>query len=213
MTFILPPKAPNLHNAPREYDPRQQEQFYNALRLYFNQLDNAFQTLLNGSDGGKYIRSPYGAFSDYTDQTAASTTAAYAMKFATTDYANGVSVVNTTRLTVQNSGIYNLQFSAQLDNSAVQEQDVSIWLRINGTDVVGSTGFVAVVASHGGTNGHALPGWNYFLQLNANDYVEIMWSTTSLNVSIQHNPTQVSPTRPSTASTIATLTFVSGLPT
>jgi hypothetical protein len=213
MTFILPPKAPNLHNAPREYDPRQQEQFYNALRLYFNQLDNAFQTLLNGSDGGKYIRSPYGAFSDYTDQTAASTTVAYAMKFATTDYANGVSVVNTTRLTVQNSGIYNLQFSAQLENGATQEQDVFIWLRINGTDVAGSTGFVAVVASHGGTHGHALPGWNYFLQLNANDYVEIMWSTTSTNVSIQYNPALVSPTRPSTASTIATLTFVSGLPT
>lgn len=213
MTFLIPPKAPNLHNAPREYDPRQQEQFYNALRLYFNQVDNAFQSLLNGSDGGKYVRSPYGAFSDYTDQTAALANTAYAMKFTTTDYSNSISVVNTTRLTVLNSGIYNLQFSAQFNNTSVQEQDISIWLRINSIDLTGSTGFVSVVASHGGVDGHVLPGWNYFLQLNANDYVEIMWSVTDVSVSIQHNPTQVSPTRPSTASTIATLTFVSGLPT
>ena len=155
---------------------------------------------------------PYGAFQDNTDQTIASTTTAYQMTFDTTDSSNGVTVVTSggkaSRLTVANAGTYNLQWSGQFNNSDTQLQDVSVWLRKNGTDIVGSMGEISVPNSHGGVDGHTLVGWNYFVDMAANDYLELMWSATNTAVSLQHSPTKTSPTRPSTASLIATLSYV-----
>jgi len=156
---------------------------------------------------------PYGAFQDNTDQTAASTTTAYPMTFDTTDYSNGVTVVTSgglaSRLTVANAGIYNLQWSGQFQNTDSQLQDVSVWLRKNGTNVVGSAGLIAIPNFHGSVNGHTIAGWNYFIEMAANDYIEMMWSTTNTSVSLQHLPVGTSPTRPSTASVIATLSYMS----
>jgi hypothetical protein len=137
------------------------------------------------------------------------------MTFNTTDFANGVSVVSNSKLTVAQAGIYNLQFSAQFQNTDTQLHDVSIWLRQDasgaGVDVAGSTGFISVPNSHGGIDGHIIVGWNYYVTLNANDFVEIWWSTPSTQVTIQAYPAGTSPTRPTTASIVATLTFVSNL--
>ena len=134
------------------------------------------------------------------------------MTFNTTDFANGVSI-NSSQITVAYAGIYNLQFSAQFQNTDTQEHDAYIWLRQNGVDIPGSTGFVSIVSSHGGTPGHAIIGWNYFLEMDANDYVEIYWSPTNAAVTIQHLAASGTPTKPSTQSVVATLSFVSALPT
>lgn len=155
---------------------------------------------------------PYGAFQDGTDQTIASTTTAYPMTFDTTDYSNGVTVVTSggkaSRLTVANAGVYNLQWSGQFVNTDTQEHDTSVWIRKNGVDVVGSTGQISVPNKHGGVNGHTLAAWNYFVDMAANDYIELMWSATNTAVSIQHLAAGTSPTRPTTASVIATLSYV-----
>lgn len=113
------------------------------------------------------------------------------------------------KITAARSGLYNLQFSAQLNNTSVQEQDASIWIRKNGTDIANSNNFFSVVSSHGGTNGHLIATLNIYVDLAATDYVEIMWSATSTAVSLEHLPVQTSPARPVTPSVIATLTFVS----
>jgi len=152
---------------------------------------------------------PYGAFQSLADQTIATANTAYAMTLDTTDYSNGVTTTNSSRMNVKNTGVYNLQWSGQFVNTDSQLQDVSVWLRKNGTDIVGSTGFISVPNSHGGVNGHSIVGWNYFLELAANDYIEIWWSATSTAISLQFIPTQTSPTRPSTASLITTMNFVS----
>lgn len=152
---------------------------------------------------------PCGAFQDSTNQTAASTTTAYAVKFNTTDFSNGVSVVSNSRLTVKNYGIYNIQFSFQFSNSNTQIQDVDIWFSKNGANIANSNSKFAVPNAHGGTNGHLIAAMNFWVELSANDYVEIMWSTTSTNVLIEQLPTQTSPTRPATPSTIVTVNFVS----
>ena len=188
-----------------------------ALRIYFTRITTALAVLF-GPRGGKYLNVPYGAFQDTTDQTATANTATV-KTFNTTDFSNGVTVVTSggkaSRLTVAQAGIYNLQFSAQFDNTDSQEHDVSIWLRQDssgaGVDVAGSTGFVGIPSSHGGVSGHLITGWNYFVTLNANDFVEIWWSTPNTAVTIQAYPAGTSPTRPSTASVVATMTFVSNL--
>jgi len=152
---------------------------------------------------------PYGAFQSLVDQTIATANTAYAMTLDTTDYSNGVTLSNSSRVNVKNAGVYNFQWSGQFQNTDTQEHDVSVWLRKNGTNVVGSTGFIGIPSSHGGIDGHIVTGWNYFIELVANDYVELYWSSPSTNVSLQFYAAGTSPTRPTTASVIATMNLVS----
>jgi len=208
-----PVVQPRLPAAPMEYNAEFIEQYSNILRLYFNQLDNLTGVVL-GEAGGRFIRFPYGAFSSDQDQTTTANTATL-MTLNTTDFSNQVSI-SSSKITVVNAGIYNLQFSAQFQNTDNQIQDMSIWLRQNGTDIPGSTGFVSIPArksASAGEEAHEIVGWNYYLEMEANDYVEIYWSTTLASVSIQHYPTSTGPVRPSTQSVVATLSFVSALST
>jgi hypothetical protein len=149
----------------------------------------------------------YGAFSDYTDQTIASTTTAYTMTFNTTDLgSHGISVVSSSRLTVDTTGIYNFQWSGQFESSDNAPQDAFVWIRINGTNVVGSTGRIGLTARKSiGDPYHTIAGWNFLLSLTANDYVELVWSASSTSISIKTYAAGTSPTRPTTASLIATL--------
>jgi hypothetical protein len=204
------PSIPSLGFAPEGYQRSYFAEINGALNGYFRSLISTLSALF-GIRGGKFMNNPYGAFQSTVDQTAAVANTAYAMTLNTTDYANGVSVASSSRITVADSGIWNLQWSGQFENPDSQDHDARVWLKINGTVVVGSTGFFAVPSKHGSVNGHALIGWNYFLSLNANDYVELWWETDSTQVSIQTYA--ASGNYPSTASLIATLSFVSNLPT
>jgi hypothetical protein len=164
--------------------------------------------LVPDSEAAYEDSAPYGAFQDSTDQVAANTTTSYAMTFNTTDYSNGVSVVSNSRMTVKNYGIYNLQFSAQLVNTDTSIHDIDIWFRKNGTNIPASNSRYSVPNSHGGVDGHTIAALNYYIELNANDYVEIMWATDNTAVSIQQLATRTSPDTPSTPSVIATMQYV-----
>jgi hypothetical protein len=157
---------------------------------------------------------PYGAFSSYVNQTTTANTATL-MTLNTTDFSNGVSI-SSSKITVIHPGIYNLQFSTQFQNTDNQIQDISIWLKQNGTDIPGSTGYVSIPArksASAGEEAHQITGWNYYLKMNANDYVQIYWSTTLASVTIHTYAASTGPVRPSTASVVATLSFVSALST
>ena len=207
--------APNLPLATPVYSAQYQEQLNNVLGLSFNRIDAILAQLKvqTGGSGGSVIQFPYGAFSSDQDQTTVANTATL-MTLNTTDFANGVSI-NSSQITVTTPGIYNLQFSAQFQNTDNQIQDMSIWLKQNGVDIPGSTGFISIPArksSSPGEEAHEIIGWNYYVYMNASDYVEIYWSATNASVSIQHYPTSTGPVRPSTQSVVATLSFVSALP-
>ena len=152
---------------------------------------------------------PYGAFQDSTDQIAGSTTTAYAMTYNTTDYSDGVTLASGSRITVGYSGLYNLQFSAQFVNTDSAIQDVDVWFRKNGSDIANSNSRFSVPNRHGSVDGHLIASLNFFVALEKNEYVEIMWATTSTTVSIQQLPSQTSPTRPATPSVIATMSYLS----
>jgi hypothetical protein len=152
---------------------------------------------------------PYGAFQDSTDQTAASTTVAYPMTFNTTDFSNGVYLSNSSRLNVRNAGIYNLQFSVQLENTDNAQHDVDIWFRKNGTNITASNSMFTVPARKSASIfGHVIAAINYFVELAANDYVEIVWRTENTGVTLEQTAAQSSPTRPATPSVIATMQYV-----
>jgi hypothetical protein len=196
---IAPPALPQ---AGEEYARPYQDQLNNVLRLYFNRLQNILGQL-------ETLSVPYGAFSSDQDQTATANTATL-MTLNTTDFANGVSI-SSSKITVATAGVYNLQFSAQFQNTDTAFQDVYIWLQQNGVNIPGSTGFVSIPNRHAGTDGHAIVGWNYFLSMAASDYVEIYWSIPNTAVSIQHLAASGTPTKPSTQSVVATMSFVSAL--
>jgi len=124
---LRPSKAPNLPIGPTEYDQRYIDQLTNALRLYFAQVDNFGTGLIAGTGGGS-LSFPYGAFSSGQTQTAASNTAT-ALTFDTNDFTNGFSIISSSRITPTYTGLYNLQFSVQLQNLANSTEDVFIWLR------------------------------------------------------------------------------------
>jgi len=152
---------------------------------------------------------PYGAFSDYTTQTAAAANTAYPITLNTTDASNNVYIGSpTSRIYVRDTGLYNFIWSGQFSNLNNAPQDANIWLRINGTDVTGSTGIIGMPARKNPSDPfHAIYGWNFLLNLTAGDYIELVWSTTSTDVTIKTYAVGTSPTRPSTASVVATLTY------
>lgn len=146
----------------------------------------------------------YGAFSDYQTQSDGSNTAT-ALLARQTDYSHNVTMVDGRKITFTEIGKYNIQWSAQFNNTDTQEHDVSIWLRYNGVDVVGSTGLIGVPSSHGGSDGHTIPSWNFIIDVaKSGDFYEFYWSAPSTSVTIKSFPATTNPTRPSTASVVIT---------
>lgn len=169
-----------------------------------------------GGGGGTTGLGYYGAWQTDTTQTASASDTGYAMRFELADVTpNGISIANNlsgnpTRITFANTGIYNIQFSSQFQNSDTQLHDVTIWLRLNEVDVLGSSGFVSVPNKHGGIDGHTIVAWNYVIEAIAGQYYELIWSTSNhTNVKMQFYAAGSPP--PSAASVILTVTQQSGI--
>lgn len=123
----------------------------------------------------------YGTFYDTTTQTAAAINTAYGMTFNSTDLSNSVYIGSpTSRVYVAKDGVYDIQFSAQLDNTSGGSHLIYIWLRINGTDVANSASQVRLK----GTDGELVAAWNFVERLQAGDYIELMWSVSDTAVQI-----------------------------
>lgn len=175
-------------------------------RIGFNSI--ILLTPISAAAGSDTV--PYGAFQDTTDQTAASTTAAYAITFNTTDFSNGVYLSNSSRLNVRNTGLYNLEFSIQFKNTTNDSQDAEVWFRKNGTDIAASNSRFGLAPRKASTDpSHIIGALNFYLDLVANDYVELMWKVSDTGVSIEHYAAGTSPTRPATPSVITTMSYVS----
>jgi len=147
----------------------------------------------------------YGAWSDSTDQ-AGSISAGTAITFNTQDVSDGITLSGSSQFVVPNNGIYNLQFSAQLKNIDNAQHDANIWFRVDGVDLANSNTQLTVPArKSAGVFGYAVAAWNIFLDLNAGQYVQLMWLPTSLNVSLENLPASVTPAYPATPSVILSI--------
>jgi uncharacterized lipoprotein YbaY len=160
------------------------------------------------SDAAEADTAPYGSFQSLADQTAAAANTAYEITYDTTDFSNGVSVVSSSRITVKNYGIYNFQTSIQFTNADSQEHAVSVWFRKNGTDISNSNTQLSIIARHGSIDGSIVFAVNFYFELEANDYIEMMWSTTDTDVKLEYLAAQTTPTRPATPSVIATMQYI-----
>lgn len=210
---LIPSKAPRLLAAPVEYAQRFVDDLTNVMRLYFNQIDNIMQLVL-GTRGGQYINNPYGAYQSNTTQTVAATNTPTLIYLEVADYENGVYRVTGDGIHVEQSGIYNVQFSAQTTNNDTQAHDAAIWFRKNGVDFPYSNSVFTVPGTHGGQPGYYVVAANFFMSLTTGDYVEMWWSTNNTLVTLQTLPPITTPfITPGAPAVVCTLSFVSSLPT
>ena len=161
---------------------------------------------------GQYARSTYfnhGAWQSLATQTG-SITDGTSFTFDTADVVDGVTLVSGSRLTVPLDGVYNFQWSGQFQNVENTIEQVTVWLRIDGVDVPGSAGIIALPArKNPSIVGRTIIGWNYFLTLTAGQYVQIVWLPSVVSVTVPSYPASlVTPIHPSTASVIVTVNQV-----
>ena len=158
-------------------------------------------------DGIQYTASKkYGAFHDESIQTVAAINTNYEITLSNTDLSSGISLGSpTSRIVFANAGIYNITFSIQLVNASAQMQDANIFLRKNGTNLTQSNSHITMLEKHGSKNGGLVVTVNFLLSMSANDYIELMWNTTSTDVKIETIPLIVTPSTPATPSVIITI--------
>lgn len=139
-----------------------------------------------------------------TTQTAVANTATV-VTYDATAFSQNISVVDGSKITFAVAGDYVLNFSFQMANSDTQIHTADFWVRLNGTDYPMSNTELDIPEKHGGIDGHIVASWSIPGTAAAGDYIQLVWSTSSANVSIEYTGTQTSPTRPATPSVIATV--------
>jgi hypothetical protein len=148
-------------------------------------------------------------------QTLASSSVSTALTLLQTTVSNGVSIDPTDKTKIVHSiaGIYNIQFSIQMLTYDGTIDNVTIWFRLNGVDIPYSAGIATIPGIHGGNPGTAIISWNLVQPLNAGDYVQLLFASTTGNTVAATYPPGTSPAHPASPSIIVTSTFVSALPT
>lgn len=193
MTVARGVVPPNLPVAPTDYQVRYQDQLTNILRLFFSQMANR-------------VNSPT-AHASYFDTTTQTNPVADAVNLFTYNSVVTQQAVTrgvpTSRIFVAQTGIYNFQFSAQLDKTGGSASAVYIWPRINGVNLPDSATKIVI----DGPNNEIVAAWNFMLVLEANDYFELAWEAADTNVVIPY--VAASGNIPAIPSIILTVNWVS----
>jgi hypothetical protein len=184
---------PNLPVALREYDQRGMEQFNNVLRLFFTQLSNR-------------INSPTAHASYYDTTTQTNPVANQVNLFRYNSVVSEFQVTRgtpTSKIYVNNTGVYNFQFSAQIDKTVAGVDQMWIWPRINGVNVPDSATKINIQ----GNAEAEVAAWNFLLVMKAGDYFELAWQSPEDKMIILAEP--AASNYPGIPSIILTVTWVS----
>ena len=197
MATRLSVAPPNLPIAPNQYERRYQEQLNNVQRLFYNSVANSIN-----------LPNPYGSFYSVSTLTNPIANVVHVVPFDSPldgAYNTKIGAVNS-RVYVSETGMYNVQFSAQANVAAGGATGIiNIWLRRNGEDFPASTGRVVV----NGVSAETIASWNYLISLQTNDYIELAWSSSETHLVLQAEPATA--TIPSVPSVILTIYKVSAL--
>ena len=220
-TPLRPPKAPNLLVAPIIYDQRYIDQLNNALRLYFNQIDNGMGFLLSDT-GGSSLSLPFVAASDSTDQITANADTPTVVKWNTLEGGNGFTLNSPGSATALVSGVYKITYSLQFVNTDNAIHNASVWLKVNNVDVPRSTTvFTLQARKSAGVFNFVCAYSEVVFSLEAGDEMELYWAADAAfrvspardGIFIEALAAQTSPyPRPAVPSAIGSITFVSRLP-
>jgi hypothetical protein len=217
---LRPPKAPNLPIAPVEYTQQYQDMMNNALRLYFNQIDN-LGFGITGNLGGSFFSYPYISASYNQDQYATAANTATIVKWNTLESGSGFTLNSDNTATASKAGIYKITYSLQFANTDNAIHDSIVWLRVNSADVINSSTIFTLQARKSALLPNFVCGYSEVVfQLNAGDTLGLWWGTDQAATSggatgnyIHHQDAQTTPMAyPAVPSAIGSITFVSALP-
>jgi len=201
------PAPPRLPTANEEYLRQDQEVFNNTLRLYFNQLSNGLQNIA-GTNGGKYVECPYGLFFNTADQTFPVANTDYPVVYNQTYLDNAVVLQSgsTSRIEVSVGGIYNFQYSGQLESTNSSSKNFFLWIRRDGVDI----GYSTRAYSISGSNEYRLISYSFDIDMQVGQYLELIAaaSDTSLDINAE---TATAP-HPGIPSSVMTVNYISPLP-
>jgi hypothetical protein len=218
---LRPSKAPNLLIAPPDYAAQYQDQLNNALRLYFNQIDNGMGALFSNS-GGAGLSLPHIAASDNADQLATAANTPTEVKWDTLESGLGWTLNAPGTATADVSGIYKITYSLQFANTDNAQHDAAVWLKVNTVDVPRSTTVFSIPArKSAGVFSYVCAYSEATFQVETGDTIALYWATdqafrispSTAGVYIEHIAAQTSPyVRPAVPSAIGSITFVSRIP-
>lgn len=218
MARLIPTKAPNLVNAPLEWDPRFFEQFSRILRIYFQQVDNE-SFALNGPLGASYLNSPHVAASDSTDQYADGDNDPTQVKWNTLETRAGFTLNLDGSATIPVSGRYKIDYSLQFVNTDNVAHDVYVWLQVNGGPLANSTSrFTIPARKSAGVYSFLIAYSSVLFNGVGGDAVRLWWATEKAynpvgpvaGIFMEHFPAQTVPyERPAAPSAVGSIVFVS----
>jgi hypothetical protein len=145
------------------------------------------EEILTSADTGSFYSTSsfgfYGAFCSTGSQTNLVANVSRSMVLETTELSDGVSIISGSRITISNAGVYNLQFSAQLEKTSNGTDTVYIWFKKNGSNVARSNTAIDVL-KQAGSGGKQVAAWNYVDSYNVGDYVEIVWQSSDTTMQL-----------------------------
>ena len=213
-------RAPSLPLADYEYSQRQQDQFQNALRLYFNRLDD-YLFALSSNQGASSLSFPFIAASDSTDQLATASDTPTVVAWNTLEGGNGFTLNAPGSATALISGVYKITYSLQFVNTDNAAHDAAVWLKVNNINVPRSTTIFSIPARKSAEVFSFVCAYSEVVfTLNAGDEMELYWATNqaydtspaTAGVYMEALAAQSSPyIRPATPSALGSITFVSAL--
>lgn len=192
--------SPNYPVAPSQYNRQFMDQLVNVMRLNANTFANA-------------INAPkvFGSYYSDAQQTNSGATAVNLMTVNNIIAEYGTSIRDPgSRVYVGETGLYNIQFSAQLDKTGGgAAAEIFIWLRLNGIDVPYTASKVVIQ----GANTELVAAWNFMIPMRSNDYFELAWASTDTTAIIAKVAAVTGPPAiPGIPSVILTVCAVSNIP-
>lgn len=160
-------------------------------------VNGAFQPIPYGENS-------YGYFVDFTNQTASGADTATTITYNTSASSHNVSIDGTdaSKIVFAKSGIYRLNFSAEITSTSASTVTFYFWPRINGVDVANST---MVTTLHNNGQKKIISRSGVF-DVNANDYLQSMFAVDSTSGSLSTTAaTAFCPASPSVTLSVAEL--------
>lgn len=126
-----------------------------------------------------------GQFESHVDQTAVSANVAYVVEMNNAAAFNaGITIASSTNVTVAAAGIYSINASLQFANADSTNHNATFWYRRNGNNIANSASVISVPKVADG--GKTLAQVTIFESLSISDYVQLVWSTTNTNVTLDY---------------------------
>jgi hypothetical protein len=204
---LAAPAVPTMPEPPLVYSDKTMRSGNGLLRTFMLRLTGALQSLF-GPNGGQYIDCPNGLFFNTADQTFAVINTAYPVVFNATYLSNAVQLQSgsTSRVEALVGGIYNFQYSGQVLSSSSNAKEMAIWIRRDGTDINYSTRvFTDSTNNHRNTT-----SWNFNIDLQAGQYIEIVAAVTSTDLWL--DAAAAASPAPAVPSSVMSVNFISPLP-